>query len=97
MFLCFLIILISVNYLELDMKKILNSSLIAITLATASFNLYANDSAQRDTSKITHLQEIRNATVKITYADTTFLVDPMFAKVFMKDSQILTEVIYVIP
>ena len=80
MFLCFLIILISVNYLELDMKKILNSSLIAITLATASFNLYANDSAQRDTSKITHLQEIRNATVKITYADTTFLVDPMFAK-----------------
>jgi L-ascorbate metabolism protein UlaG (beta-lactamase superfamily) len=62
------------------MKKILNSSLIAITLAIASFNLYANESVQRDTSKVTHLQEIRNATVKITYADTTFLVDPMFAK-----------------
>lgn len=80
MFISFLIILISVNYLELDMKKILNSSLIAITLAIASFNLYANESVQRDTSKVTHLQEIRNATVKITYADTTFLVDPMFAK-----------------
>ncbi|MFZ5001634.1 MBL fold metallo-hydrolase [Enterobacter asburiae] len=26
------------------------------------------------------IQEIRNATVKFTYADTTFLVDPMFAK-----------------
>lgn len=80
MFISLLIIPKSVNHLELDMKKILNSSLIAMTLATASFNLYANESVQRDTSKITHLQEIRNATVKITYADTTFLVDPMFAK-----------------
>ena len=26
------------------------------------------------------LQEIRNATVKITYADTTFLIDPMLSK-----------------
>lgn len=33
----------------------------------------------RDTSKITQVQEIHNATVKITYADTTFLIDPMFA------------------
>lgn len=31
-------------------------------------------------SKTTNVQEIRNATVKITYANTTFLVDPMLAK-----------------
>lgn len=62
------------------MNKFLSRSLIAISVATASFNLYANDSTQRDTSKITHVQEIRNATIKVTYADTTFLIDPMFAK-----------------
>lgn len=62
------------------MKKILSSSLIAVSLAVASFNLYANDTVERDISKITHVQQLRNATVKITYADTTFLVDPMFAK-----------------
>lgn len=53
---------------------------MAVSLAVASFNLYANDTVERDISKITHVQQIRNATVKITYADTTFLVDPMFAK-----------------
>ncbi|WP_425915699.1 MBL fold metallo-hydrolase [Acinetobacter sp. TSRC1-2] len=63
------------------MNKILSSSFIALSLATASFNLYANDKlAQRDASKVTHIQGIRNATIKVTYADTTFLIDPMFAK-----------------
>jgi len=63
------------------MNKILNSSVIVLSLAMASVNLYANDKAvQRDTSKVTHIQEIRNATIKVTYADTTFLIDPMFAK-----------------
>ncbi|USI87325.1 hypothetical protein LZ086_03635 [Acinetobacter johnsonii] len=66
------------------MNKILSSSVIALSLAMASVHLYANDKVvQRDTSKVTHIQEIRNATIKVTYADTTFLIDPMFAK---KDS-----------
>ena len=63
------------------MNKILSSSLITLSLAMASVHLYANDNVvQRDTSKVTHIQEIRNATIKVTYADTTFLIDPMFAK-----------------
>lgn len=62
------------------MKKILSRSLIALSIAAGSLNVYANENIQRDTSKVTHIQEIRNATIKVTYADTTFLVDPMFAK-----------------
>lgn len=63
------------------MNKIFSSSLIALSLATASFNLYAKDQVvERDTAKVTHIQEIRNATIKVTYADTTFLIDPMFAQ-----------------
>ena len=62
------------------MNKILSSSIIALSLTMASVHLYANDKVvQPDTSKVTHIQEIRNATIKVTYADTTFLIDPMFA------------------
>ncbi|WFP98094.1 hypothetical protein P3S51_13300 (plasmid) [Acinetobacter sp. ANC 7201] len=51
------------------MNKILSSSVIALSLAMASVHLYANDKVvQRDTSKVTHIQEIRNATIKVTYA-----------------------------
>ena len=47
------------------MNKILSSSVIALSLAMASVHLYANDKVvQRDTSKVTHIQEIRNATIK---------------------------------
>ena len=47
------------------MNQILSSSLITLSLAMASVNLYANDKVvQRDTSKVTHIQEIRNATIK---------------------------------
>ena len=63
------------------MNKILSRSVIVLSLMTASLGLYANDKqVQRDTSKVTQIQEIRNATIKVTYADTTFLIDPMFAK-----------------
>ena len=42
------------------MNQILSSSLITLSLAMASVNLYANDKVvQRDTSKVTHIQEIR--------------------------------------
>ncbi|XZV49939.1 MBL fold metallo-hydrolase [Acinetobacter baumannii] len=61
------------------MKKFFSHSLITLSLAFGSSIAFANDVSQRDTSKITQVQEIRNATVKITFADTTFLVDPMFA------------------
>lgn len=61
------------------MKNLLRSSLLATSLAMGSMTAFAENTAHRDTSKITQVQEIRNATVKITYADTTFLIDPMFA------------------
>jgi L-ascorbate metabolism protein UlaG (beta-lactamase superfamily) len=61
------------------MKNLLSSSLLATSLAMGSMTAFAENTAHRDTSKITQVQEIRNATVKITYADTTFLIDPMFA------------------
>jgi hypothetical protein len=79
------------------MNKIVSSSLIALSLAMASVHLSANDNVvQRDTSKVTHIQEIRNATIKVTYADTTFLIDPMFAKKgFYEGFLILIVAIYV--
>ncbi len=78
------------------MNKFLSRSLIALSIAAGSLNLYASDNIQRDTSKVTHIQEIRNATIKVTYADTTFLIDPMFAKkASMKVFQIAIVVICV--
>ena len=61
------------------MKNLLRSSLLATSLAMGPMTAFAENTAHRDISKITQVQEIRNATVKITYADTTFLIDPMFA------------------
>lgn len=62
------------------MNSILNSTLLALCVAVSSISTMASEPTQRDISKITQIQKIRNATVKISYADTTFLVDPMFAK-----------------
>ncbi|MGL4733791.1 MAG: MBL fold metallo-hydrolase [Enterovibrio sp.] len=42
--------------------------------------LAAENTANPAAARTVELQLIRNATVKITYADTTFLVDPMLAK-----------------
>lgn len=79
------------------MKKFFKLSLIALSLATTSVNLSANDNVQASTSDITQLQQIRNATIKITYADTTFLIDPMLAeKGFYEGFLILIVAIYVI-
>ena len=61
------------------MKKLLGYSILATSLAFGSMNTFAENMIQRDTSKITQVQEIRNATIKVIYADTTFLIDPMFA------------------
>ena len=61
------------------MKKLLGYSVLATALAFGSMNTFAENMIQRDTSKITQVQEIRNATIKVIYADTTFLIDPMFA------------------
>lgn len=62
------------------MLKTLTRTIFAISLGMSSTHLLAAETAMsRDTSKVTQIQEIRNATIKVTYADTTFLIDPMFA------------------
>ena len=61
------------------MKKQWYASIFAATLLATSNMVFAQSAEPRDTSKVTQVQEIRNATVKVSYADTTFLVDPMFA------------------
>lgn len=40
----------------------------------------AGDTPAADTSHKVEMQQVRNATVKITYAGTTFLIDPMLAE-----------------
>ncbi len=58
------------------MKRLMVTMLLALTLAfTANANIA--QSADNDLS----LQHIRNATIKLTSGDTTFLIDPMFAEV----------------
>ena len=48
-------------------------------VATAAFADTNNPQAPEASHKV-DLQQVRNATVKITYGDTTFLIDPMLAK-----------------
>lgn len=40
----------------------------------------ASNTSTADAAHTVELQQVRNATAKITYADTTFLIDPMLAK-----------------
>lgn len=53
------------------------ASSLALTTALVAGNASA-DSVSRETTQ--QVQQIRNATVKITYGDTTFLIDPMLAE-----------------
>ena len=50
-----------------------------VAVATAAF-ADTNTPQAPDASHKVDLQQVRNATVKITYGDTTFLIDPMLAK-----------------
>jgi L-ascorbate metabolism protein UlaG (beta-lactamase superfamily) len=62
------------------MKTAISCLALALSLATsAAFAQTLAAPAASSTEKV-QLQQIRNATVKITYADTTFLIDPMLAK-----------------
>jgi L-ascorbate metabolism protein UlaG (beta-lactamase superfamily) len=54
------------------------ASSLVLALSLVAGGAYAQSAAVP--SEPLELQQIRNATVKITYADTTFLIDPMLAK-----------------
>jgi L-ascorbate metabolism protein UlaG (beta-lactamase superfamily) len=55
---------------------------VSIACAVAAASSFASSNAPKapDASHKLDLQQVRNATVKITYGDTTFLIDPMLAK-----------------
>lgn len=54
---------------------------LALTLGTASLAAHATDTGgPRTAGQLVQVQQIRNATAKITYAGKTFLVDPFLAK-----------------
>lgn len=52
---------------------------LSLTVGAASAQAQSGETAQAATGAV-QLQQIRNATVKITYGDTTFLIDPMLSK-----------------
>jgi len=61
--------------------KISSSLALAVSLAfTSAVALAQPAGASATPDEQLQLQQVRNATVKITYADTTFLIDPMLAK-----------------
>lgn len=68
----------------MSMKTLVSSLAVALSLSLsiASFAQAqpATAPATNDASEAVQLQQIRNATVKITYGDTTFLIDPMLSK-----------------
>jgi len=65
----------------MHVAKISSSLALAVSLAfTSAFALARPAGATITPDEQVQLQQVRNATVKITYADTTFLIDPMLAK-----------------
>lgn len=61
--------------------KISSSLALAVSIAVTSACALAQPSgSSTSATQQVQLQQIRNATVKVTYADTTFLIDPMLAK-----------------
>ena len=59
------------------------ASSLALALSLAASGAFAQEQSTRTSAAPTEplqLQQIRNATAKITYAETTFLIDPMLAK-----------------
>ncbi|MCC5903107.1 MAG: MBL fold metallo-hydrolase [Halomonas sp.] len=62
------------------LKTIVGSLAVALSLAVGTVTVQAQSGevAQAATDAL-QLQQIRNATVKITYGETTFLIDPMLS------------------
>ncbi len=65
----------------MTIKTLASSLALALSLTTGAALAQTSTVATQQTfTEPVQLQQIRNATVKITYADTTFLIDPMLAK-----------------
>lgn len=68
----------------MTMKTLASSLAMAMSLSIAATFAHAQPATSATnasaTTEAVQLQQIRNATVKITYGDTTFLIDPMLSK-----------------
>ena len=64
----------------MKINKFMGVSALILSLITHSVLAQSTQSVKAQSEQHVQFQLIRNATVKITYADTTFLIDPMFAK-----------------
>ncbi|MFA5677168.1 MAG: MBL fold metallo-hydrolase [Pseudomonas sp.] len=65
----------------MTIKTLASSLALAVSLSVvAAFAQAQPATAPAAATETVQLQQIRNATVKITYGDTTFLVDPMLSK-----------------
>lgn len=64
----------------MSMKTAISSLALALSLTTSAAFAQTQAATAASPAEKVQLQQIRNATVKITYADTTFLIDPMLAK-----------------
>ncbi|EZQ19440.1 hypothetical protein CF98_03055 [Halopseudomonas bauzanensis] len=68
----------------MTMKTLASSLAVALSLSIAATFAHAQPATSATSASATNeavqLQQIRNATVKITYGDTTFLIDPMLSK-----------------
>lgn len=65
----------------MNFAKITSSLALAVGIAvTSACALAQSTDPTTATTQQVQLQQIRNATIKVTYADTTFLIDPMLAK-----------------
>lgn len=61
-------------------KKLFKTLALSFAMAMTFSTIHANPVSNTATEAPTTVQEIRNATIKVSYADTTFLIDPMLAK-----------------
>lgn len=64
----------------MTLKTLASSLAVALSLTVAASFAQAQPATAAVAAETVQLQQIRNATVKISYGDTTFLIDPMLSK-----------------
>lgn len=64
----------------MTLKTLASSLAVALSLTVAASFAQAESETAAVADEAVQLQQIRNATVKISYGDTTFLIDPMLSK-----------------
>jgi L-ascorbate metabolism protein UlaG (beta-lactamase superfamily) len=65
----------------MTLRTLASSLAMALSLTVGAVAAQAQaEASETDATDAVQLQQIRNATVKITYGDTTFLIDPMLSK-----------------